>query len=339
MVTTSERVHSWPPVDAPFQVVMTYGSTETTNALTCLDIGAGLDFTASGTAAEIRAVRPVPVGRPIANMRAYLLDPLGTPVPVGVVGRLHVAGVGLAAGYYQRPDLTAQKFHANTVPEEPDAILYDTGDLARYRADGVIELLGRADSQVKIRGFRVEIGEVEKTINAAPGVAEAVVATYEPSPGDLRLVAYVAAAGAPPVAADVRSFVTGRLPHYMVPSLVMTMDKLPRLANGKVDHQSLPAPEESVRAGLTTEFIAPTDPVEKELARIWSDALHVQHIGSTDNFFELGGHSLLAVRMMADAASTFNVELRLPDLCSHPTIGALAALVAAKRSAMDQDAI
>lgn len=339
MVTTAERVHSWPPVDTPFRVVMTYGSTETTNALTCLDIGAGVDLTSTGTPAEVRAVRPVPVGRPIANVRAYVLDPRGTPVPVGVVGRLHVAGAGLAAGYYRRPELTAEKFLANTVPEEPGPVLYDSGDLARYRADGAVELLGRADSQVKIRGFRVEIGEVEKTVNAAPGVAEVVVATYEPSPGDLRLVAYVASPGAAPVPAEVRTFVTERLPHYMVPSLVMTMDKLPRLANGKVDHRSLPAPEESVRAGLTTDFVEPTNPVEKELARIWAEILHVAHIGSTDNFFELGGHSLLAVRMVADAATTFNVELRLPDLCSHPTVGALAALIAANRSAMDQDAI
>ncbi len=334
MVTTAERVQSWPPADLPFSVVVIYGSTETTNALSCLDIGAGNDFTAAGTPPELRAVRPVPVGRPIANVRVYLLDTAGEPVPVGVVGRLHVAGAGLAAGYHQRPELTASKFVTSTLPEDPDAVLYDTGDLARFRSDGAVEVLGRADSQVKIRGFRVELGEVERTVCAAPGVDEGVVVTREPFPGDVRLVAYVAAPSAP-APAVVHSYAAERLPHYMVPAIVVALEQLPRLPNGKIDRQSLPPPDRSVRDGLSTEFVAPQDPVEKEIAQIWSELLHLGDVGSLDNFFELGGHSVLAVRMLSAVSAMFDIELRLPDLCAHPTVASLAHLVAGTRAAAE----
>jgi amino acid adenylation domain-containing protein len=325
LVTTAERVHTWPPVDTPFRVVMTYGSTEATNVLSCLDSGAGFDFTAGATPPEVRAARPVPVGRPIANMRVYILDPAGEPVPDGVVGTLHVAGAGLAAGYHERPELTAAKFAANRLPEEPGPILYNTGDLARYRPDGAVELLGRFDSQVKIRGFRVELGEVETAVCAVPGVAEAVVTSHEQEAGDVRLVAYVAGAAA--VAAEVKPYVAARLPHYMVPSVVVALDRLPRLPNGKVDRQALPDPDESGRGWLTTEFVAPRGPVEEEIARLWSGVLKLERVGARDNFFELGGHSVLAVRMMSAIGAAFGTELRVPDLCEHPTVAELADLV------------
>jgi amino acid adenylation domain-containing protein len=336
MTTTAERVHSWPPADLPFAMVVTYGSTETTNVLTCLDLAAGFDFTAAATPPEVRAVRPVPSGRPIANVRVYLLDPAGEPVPVGVVGRLHVAGAGLAAGYHHRPELTAGKFVASTLAEEPGTVLYDTGDLARFRPDGALELIGRADSQVKVRGFRVELGEVERAVCAAPGVREGIVVTHEPFPGDLRLIAYVAAPDKP-APADVRSHVAERLPHYMVPAVIVALEKLPRLPSGKIDRQSLPPPDGFVRDGLSTEFLAPVDPVEKEIARIWGDQLQLGDVGSMDNFFELGGHSVLAVRMMRAVSEAFGVEVRLPDLRNHPTVASLAHLVATTRSAADHD--
>ncbi|HEX6526496.1 MAG TPA: non-ribosomal peptide synthetase [Streptosporangiaceae bacterium] len=336
MCTTAERVHSWPPADRPFRVVMTYGATETTNVTSCLDIGAGFDLTTAATPRELRAVRPVPVGRPIANVRVYLLDTAGEPVPVGVVGRVHVAGAGLAAGYHQRPELTASKFAVSALPEDLGTVWYDTGDLARFRADGALELLGRSDSQVKVRGFRVEIGEVESTVCAAPGVDEGVVVTQEPFPGDVRLVAYVAGRRTPAPAA-VRSYVAERLPHYMVPGVVVALEKLPRLPNGKVDRRSLPAPDQSIRDGLSTAFVAAQDPVEKEIARVWSELLRAGDVGSLDNFFELGGHSVLAVRMLRTISAAFEVELRLPDLCEHPTVASLAHLVATTRTATAAD--
>ncbi len=334
MVTAAERVHSWPPADLPFRVVMTYGSTETTNVLSCLDIGAGFDFTAAATPPELRAVRPVPAGRPIANQRVYLLDTVGEPVPIDVVGRLHVAGAGLAAGYHLRPEHTASKFVTSTLPEDPGAVLYDTGDRARFRSDGAVEVLGRSDSQVNIRGFRVELGEVERTVCAAPGVDEGVVVMHEPFPGDVRLVAYVAAPSAP-APAGVRSYVAERLPHYMVPAFVVALEKLPRLPNGKIDRHSLPPPDRSVRDGLSTDFVAPQDPVEKEIARIWSEVLHLGEVGSLDNFFESGGHSVLAVRMLSAVSAVFGVELRLPDLIAHPTVASLAHLVTDERAAAE----
>jgi amino acid adenylation domain-containing protein len=334
MVTTAERLHTWPPADSPFSVVMIYGSTETTNVMSCLDMGAGFDFTSAATPPELRAVRPVPVGRPIANVRVYLLDTAGKPVPVGVVGRLHVAGAGLAAGYYRRPELTATKFLTSTLPEEPGAVLYDTGDLARFRADGAVELLGRSDSQIKIRGFRVELGEVERAVCTAPGVAEGVVITTEPFPGDVRLIAYVAAPSVP-APASVRAHVAERLPHYMVPAIVVALENLPRLPNGKIDRQSLPPAEASIRDGLSTEFVAPADPVEKEIARIWSEYLGLGDVGAMDNFFELGGHSVLAVRMLRAVSAMYEVELRLPDLRTHPTVASLAHVVADARAAAE----
>ncbi|GAA3269394.1 non-ribosomal peptide synthetase [Dactylosporangium vinaceum] len=330
LVTTAERVHSWPPVDTAFRVVMTYGSTETTNVLSCLDLGLAQDYTAAATPAAVRAVRPVPVGKPIANLRVYLLDPAGHPVPPGVVGRLFVAGAGLAAGYHNRPELTAAKFLANPLPEEPEPILYDTGDLARFRADGVVELLGRSDSQVKVRGFRVELGEVERAVSAAPGVREAVVRAYEPEPGDTRLAAYVGA-GDRAAGPGVRTYVTERLPHYMVPAVIVVLDRLPRLANGKVDHQALPDPDSAFRDGLDTDYAEPATAAQRAIAQVWSQLLHLERVGANDNFFDLGGHSVLAVRMIAAVNGRFAVRLRLPDLCAHPTVEQLADHVATLR--------
>lgn len=257
LVTTAERVHSWPPVDTPFRVVMTYGTTETTNVLSCLDLGAGVDFTSQATSDEVRATRQVPVGVPIANLRVHLLDEDGGPVPDGEVGRLHVSGAGVAAGYHGRPELTAAKFHPNFLPDEPHPVLYDTGDLARRREDGAVELLGRSDSQVKIRGFRVELGEVETHIARLDDIAEAVVVTQERGPGDKRLIAYVSPAGAAdPDSAAVRADVARTLPYYMVPATVVVLPSLPRLPNGKVDRRSLPEPPEG-RDAVGTGYEAP----------------------------------------------------------------------------------
>jgi amino acid adenylation domain-containing protein len=333
MVTTAERVHSWPPPDTAFTVVMTYGSTETTNVLTCLDLGAGLDLTARATPAAVRAARPVPVGRPIANQRVYILDPAGRPVPVGVVGRLHVAGAGVALGYYRRPELTAARFRTNPLPEERSPVMYDTGDLARYRADGAVELLGRHDSQVKIRGFRVELGEVETAVAAVPGVAEAAVTVRDGDSGDRQLVAYVATAGGgPPQPGELRAHLAGRLPHYMVPSQIVGLPKLPRLPNGKVDLRALPAQSAEPVSDPPGGATGPRDEIEAGLLQEWHRLFGgAGRIGIHDNFFELGGHSLLAFRLIDDVRARFQVELSLPDLYRCPTVAMLAERVAAGR--------
>ncbi|WP_181799128.1 non-ribosomal peptide synthetase [Kitasatospora acidiphila] len=331
MVTTAERVHSWPPGDLPFTVVMTYGTTETTNVLSCLDLGAGIDFTTRATDPAVRAERPVPVGRPIANLRVHLLDEQDRPVPVGEVGRLHVAGAGLALGYHDRPELTTAKFRRNPAPELGEEVLYDTGDLARYRPDGAVELLGRGDAQVKVRGFRVELGEVETVVARLAGVREAVVLAHEEAPGDLRLIAYVAAE---PDGAlepgDIRARVARHLPYYMVPSAVLVVAALPRLANGKVDRKQLPPPPQA-REAVQTGYAAPRDELEDGLCRIWSALFRAPQIGIHDNFFELGGHSLLAFQLIDAVRRGYATELSLPDLSAHPTVAELAELIASGR--------
>ncbi|MFD6910780.1 amino acid adenylation domain-containing protein [Streptomyces virginiae] len=332
LVTTAERVHSWPPVDTPFRVVMTYGTTETTNVLSCLDLGAGIDFTSQATSDEVRATRQVPVGVPIANLRVHLLDEDGSPVPEGEVGRLHVSGAGVAAGYHGRPELTAAKFHPNFLADDAHPVLYDTGDLARRREDGAVELLGRSDSQVKIRGFRVELGEVETHIARLDDIAEAVVVTQERGPGDKRLIAYVSPAGtAAPDSAAVRAEVARTLPYYMVPATVVVLPSLPRLPNGKVDRRSLPEPPEG-RDAVGAGYEAPRNEVEDGLSRLWSDAFRTDGVGIHDNFFELGGHSLLAFQLIDAIRRRYSVELSLSDLSTCPTVAELATLVTTERA-------
>ncbi|MER6254540.1 amino acid adenylation domain-containing protein [Streptomyces sp. NPDC001584] len=332
LVTTAERVHSWPPVATPFRVVMTYGTTETTNVLSCLDLGAGVDFTSQATSDEVRATRQVPVGVPIANLRVHLLDEDGSPVPEGEVGRLHVSGAGVAAGYHGRPELTAAKFHPNFLPDDPHPVLYDTGDLARRREDGAVELLGRSDSQVKIRGFRVELGEVETHIARLDDIAEAVVVTQERGPGDKRLIAYVSPAGAAePDSAAVRADVARTLPYYMVPAVVVVLPALPRLPNGKVDRRSLPEPPEG-RDAVGAGYEAPRNEVEDGLSRLWAEAFRTDGVGIHDNFFELGGHSLLAFQLIDEIRRRYSVELSLSDLSTCPTVAELATLVTTERT-------
>jgi amino acid adenylation domain-containing protein len=336
MVTTAERVHSWPPADIAFRVVMTYGATETTNVLSCLDLGAGIDFTSQATSAEVRNTRQVPVGRPIANLRVHLLDDDDRPVPLGEVGRLHVAGAGLAAGYHRRPELTAERFRRGVLPSEP-GLLYDTGDLGRFRPDGAVELLGREDAQVKVRGFRVELGEVESAVAALASVEQCVVTAREERPGDLRIFAYVtSAAGRIAEPETVRLEAAAWLPAYAVPSVVLVVDDLPRLPNGKVDREALPVPAAADPAE-TGGYVAPRTEVEEELTRLWTNLFQSPRIGVQDNFFHLGGHSLLAFRLIDAVRESYHVELSLADLAQRPTVAGLAELMAEDRLAGRRD--
>jgi len=266
----------------------------------------------------------IPIGRPIANTRIYLLDGLMQPVPVGVAGELWIGGAGVARGYLNRPELTAERFVAS--PFVAGDRLYRTGDLGRYLADGNIEFLGRNDFQVKIRGYRIELGEIEAKLASHPGVREAVVAAREGPDGDRRLAAYyVADDGAEVSAEGLRAHLSAGLPEHMVPAAYVRLEALPLTPNGKLDRGALPAPDGEAYAQRAYE--APQGAVEAALAQIWSDLLGVERVGRRDNFFELGGHSLLATRIVNRLREAFQVALRLETLFESPTVARLAVAI------------
>ena len=263
----------------------------------------------------------VPIGRRIANTEIYILDSYLNPVPIGVPGELHIGGDGLARGYLNRPELTAEKFIANPFGTEPGARLYKTGDLARYLADGNIEFLGRIDNQVKIRGFRVELEEIEAALRQIPSITDAVVIARIDSRGDKRLVAYLVADSEFPVE-QLRCHLASSLPEYMIPSAFVQMDTLPLTPNGKIDRDALPAPDSS-RPELTEAFVAPRNPNEELLTKIWSQVLKVEDVGIHDNFFDLGGHSLLATQVMSRVRDNLRIEIPLRMLFEYPTVAGL----------------
>ncbi|MGB6031939.1 MAG: amino acid adenylation domain-containing protein [Bacteroidota bacterium] len=271
--------------------------------------------------------RLVPIGRPFANSQVYILDRNVQPTPVGVNGEIYVGGMGLARGYHERADLTAEKFVPNPFPIEAGERLYRTGDLARYLPDGNIEFLGRADHQVKVRGFRVELGEIETAIARHPAVQEGVVLVREDSPGDKALVAYVVPNQADEFSTgDLRRFLLEKVPDYMVPSAFVVLEALPLTPNGKVDRKALPAPDRESR-DTGEEYIAPRTAAEEVLAGLWSDVLEVEKVGVHDNFFLLGGHSLLATQLVSRIRKTFEVELPLRKVFETPTVAALAEAI------------
>ncbi|MBG1270576.1 non-ribosomal peptide synthetase, partial [Nostoc sp. WHI] len=267
-----------------------------------------------------------PIGRPIANSQIYLLNQSLQLVPVGVPGELHIGGACLARNYFHRPDLTALKFIPNPFSDQPGTCLYKTGDLARYLPDGNIEYLGRIDNQVKVRGFRIEFGEIESALSQHPEVLENVVIVREDVPSNKRLVAYlVSHTRQTPTISDLRSFLSRKLPEYMIPSAFVFLSALPLTPNGKVDRRGLPAPE--LRPELEVNFVAPRTPIEEMLVHIWADVLGVEQVGIHDNFFELGGHSLLATQLISRVRSIFNVELPLRSLFENSTIAELGDVI------------
>ncbi len=270
------------------------------------------------------------IGRPILGTRAYVLDRLRGPVPLGVAGELYLGGAGLARGYLGRPELTAERFVPDAWSGEAGGRLYRTGDLVRWQADGELDYLGRIDHQVKLRGFRIELGEIESALRSHPRVAEAVAMVREDRPGDRRLVAYVVGrdAGAAVAGSDLRAELGRRLPAPMVPSAFVGLASLPLTANGKVDRKALPAPE----ADRAAAFVAPRDPLEAAVAGIWEELLERRPVGATDDFFALGGHSLLAVRLFVLLRRRLGRELPLATLFRASTVERLAlALGAANR--------
>ncbi|MGZ4135154.1 MAG: non-ribosomal peptide synthetase, partial [Tumebacillaceae bacterium] len=265
----------------------------------------------------------VTIGRPISNTKSYLLDANAQPVPLGVPGELHLGGDGLARGYLNRDDLTAEKFIANSFGNEAEERLYKTGDLARYRADGTLEYLGRIDHQVKIRGFRIELGEIEAVLGQHPAIRETVLLAREDEPGEQRLVAYlVPAEEQAPTVVELRGYLSEKLPDYMVPSAFVILPELPLTPNGKVDRKRLPQPDD-VRGNQGSTYVAPRDLVEMEMVKLWEDVLQVKPIGVHDNFFALGGHSLKALTLVGEVCKRFEVELPIVSFFQALTVADL----------------
>ena len=268
----------------------------------------------------------LPIGKPIANTRIYLLDRDLNPVPVGVAGELHIGGVAVARGYLNRPELTAEKFIPDPFSSDPTSRLYKSGDQARYLPSGEIEFLGRRDEQVKIRGFRVELGEIESVLGRHPGVRECAVVARENNSGDKSLVAYVVfAVGEAPSKSDLRGYLQQQLPHYMVPPTFVVLETMPLTPNGKVNRRGLPAPEPEPESG---DLVGASDALQSQLLGIWEDVLGKKRIGIRDNFFELGGHSLLAARLMHRIGQALEKTLPLAMLFEAPTVEQLAAALA-----------
>ncbi|MEO6859749.1 MAG: amino acid adenylation domain-containing protein [Solirubrobacteraceae bacterium] len=268
------------------------------------------ETTVWSTLAGIKRGDPITVGRPIANTRVYLLDQRARPVPIGVAGEMFIGGDGVAFGYLNRPELSAERFVSD--PFVAGGRMYRTGDRARYRADGNIEFLGRLDHQVKIRGFRIEPGEVEAVLLSHFGVAAAVVVAREDSPGSRLLVAYIVPRDAMPPAAELRDLCRQSLPEYMVPATVVALERLPLTSNGKLDRTALPAPERGRDPERT--FTPARSALEAQLVRVWARTLGLDRVGVDDDFFELGGHSLLAVRLLVRVEAEFGVAVPLATL-------------------------
>ena len=284
------------------------------------------------------------IGRPLANTQAYVLDAMGQPVPAGVTGELYLGGEGLGRGYFNRPELTAERFVPNPFAQNGGARLYRTGDLVRYREDGTLEYLGRIDHQVKVRGYRIELGEIESALRRHEQVRDAVVVVREDRRSDKRVIAYVVMHGEQvgaeeekAIARELRTWMKERLPDYMTPQGFVLLPHLPLTANGKVDRKALPAWQEDESA--SREVREPQSVTEKAVARMWREVLGVERVSMRDNFFEAGGHSLLATRMMSQVRKRFGVEVSLRSFFEGATVEGLAQLITlARKSAQVSDA-
>jgi amino acid adenylation domain-containing protein len=319
----SAAARAWDAVPGgPMRLINGYGPTETVVTATMFEVPPG--GSAEGGAG-------VPIGRPLGGRAAYVLDGAGEPAPAGVPGELCIGGGEVARGYLGRPELTADRFVPDAFGGKPGARLYRTGDRVRWLESGQLEFLGRTDEQVKIRGFRIEPGEVEAALLADARVRGAAVVAREDAPGERRLVAYVAPAGAGELsAAELRAGLRERLPEHMVPAAFVVLDRLPLNANGKVDRRALPVPEPDASGG---EHPAPRTATEEVLAGIWASVLGVERVGVEDGFFELGGHSLLAMQVAARVRQALGMEVPLRAIFEAPTMRGLAGRVDSLRNA------
>ncbi|AMM92982.1 peptide synthetase [Peribacillus simplex] len=292
------------------QLINMYGITETTVHVTYYPI----------TQDDVQHSSKSNIGKRIPDLEVYVLDACQQPVPFGVAGELYIGGAGLARGYLNRPELTAERFIPHLFSSDPGARLYRTGDLARYLPDGSLDYLGRIDHQVKIRGFRIELGEIESALNAHASINEAVVIVREDQPGDKRLVAYVVGDGN---VGAYREYLKAELPSYMVPSEFVMMEAIPLTANGKVDREALPEPEEWE---IKSECVAPRNANEETLATIWEQVLGIKKVGIHDNFFEVGGDSILSIQIIS-LANQLGLKLTPKQMFEHQTIAELVQVV------------
>ncbi|SCX62694.1 AMP-binding enzyme C-terminal domain-containing protein, partial [Variovorax sp. EL159] len=298
-----------------------YGPTETTTFATLHSLRHPL-----------QANRGIPIGSALGNTQLYVLDAQLNPVPAGVPGELYIAGTGLARGYLNRAGLSAERFVANPFGA-PGSRMYRSGDLARWRTNGVLDFLGRADQQVKIRGFRIELGDVETALTGLPDIAQAVVIAREEQPGHKQLVGYVVAQDAQRVEAQaVRRTLADRLPDYMVPAAIVVLDSLPLTPNGKLDRKALPAPDFTSRS-----VRAPRTPQEETLVALFAEVLRLPQVGIDDNFFDLGGHSLLATKLVGRIRSALGIELAIRTLFESPTVDQLSESINSSRQSNSFD--
>jgi amino acid adenylation domain-containing protein/thioester reductase-like protein len=305
-------------VDTRIRLVNSYGPTEATVVATTCDLS------------EQVFTQEIPIGKAVYNIQTYILDGHLQPVPIGIPGELYIGGQGVARGYLNQPELTAEKFIPNPFNKAGDKKLYKTGDLVRYRSDGNIEILGRIDHQVKIRGFRIELGEIEAKLIQHSFVRESVVMVREHNHDNKRLVAYIVPntqnyelENNIELIPKLRHFLKESLPEYMVPSAFVLLEKLPLTPNGKIDRRALPIAEDYL-SNQETKYIAPRTPIEEQLAEIWAELLKIKQVGIEDNFFDLGGHSLLLTQLVFRVRQTWQIELPLSSLWEMPTIASLA---------------
>jgi amino acid adenylation domain-containing protein len=313
MLVGGDTLYSYPSASLPFALFNNYGPSETTIVATC-----------GRVYPNAHATIPPSIGRPIANVYIYILDEYLRPVAIGEPGEIYIGGVGVAKGYLNRPELTAERFVVDPFRDDPAARLYKTGDLAQYLPDGQIAFLGRADHQVKIRGFRIELGEIENALRQLPEIREAVVLAREDKPGTKRLVAYITTLQRNRLTTEsLIKALKEKLPDYMLPSAFVEVEVMPLTPNGKIDRRALPVPS-SLMPVTEEPSVAPTLPVHYQLQQIWEELLDVRPIGIRDNFFYLGGHSLLAARLVDRIEQSFGKKIPLTTLFAEPTIEHLA---------------
>jgi amino acid adenylation domain-containing protein len=313
LLTGADTLHHSPAANLPFVLVNNYGPTECTVVATS---GPVLPAGSSN--------RPPSIGRPIDNTQAFILDEKMKVVSVGMPGELYIGGEGVARGYRNHPELTAQRFIPNPFGSNSDDLLYRTGDQVRCLENGEIEFLGRFDEQVKIRGYRVEPNEIVNVLDTHPQIQTSSVVAYELNGGEKSLVAYVVLSGASNLTAgSLRDYISKQLPSYMVPTSFVRVESLPVTANGKVDRAALPEPD-STNSLPDEDFVAPRTLVEQRLAAILSPLLNVEEVGVNDNFFLLGGHSLLGTQLLTRVTQTFGVDLSLLTLFDHPTLAEMS---------------
>ncbi|NEQ64995.1 MAG: amino acid adenylation domain-containing protein [Symploca sp. SIO2D2] len=311
-------------LDRGAEVWNMYGPTETTIWSSVCNV------TPSAKANNVKASNvSYSIGKPIANTQIYILDCYLQPVPIGVPGELHIGGEGLARGYLNQAELTADKFIPHSFSKKTEDKLYKTGDLGRYLQNGQIEFLGRIDNQVKIRGFRIETGEIEAILNQNPAVKETVVVARKDNSEDQRLVAYIVlnqqqeSTQESPLIPQIRQLIQQQLPEYMVPAAFVLLDTFPLTPNGKIDRRALPAPE-ITSSSLSTTYVIPQTETQRRIAIIWREVLKVEKVGIYDNFFELGGHSLLLLKVHTQLQELYSLKTSIVELFQYPTISTLS---------------